>query len=171
MTQQLLDLINSQEHNLFVFDFDGTLVEAKYGKNSILQCRDDDTELLKLSLSTNVYEHSKSLQLTKDLVYVLKDKNYDVKILTRIHNGIEMLQKSNFVKGNYKCLNANTDVIGVFHEDDKLTVLKFYEEQYDNIIYIDDTLATLIKMEESGLVSNLHCFHVSSVYVEDKESQ
>ena len=58
MTQQLLDLINSQEHNLFVFDFDGTLVEAKYGKNSILQCRDDDTELLKLSLSTNVYEHS-----------------------------------------------------------------------------------------------------------------
>ena len=169
MNKQLEEL-TLDNNVLFVFDFDGTLTEAKFTENGILGCINTDEHLLRRELEYSVYENLKPIPEMQKLVTKLHETGHDIKILTQIHNGIEVLRKASFIQRNFQAIDPNKDLIGVIAPEHKTIALSFFCDRYKKIVYIDDTLSTLINLDEHRLktvstLDNLYCFHTSSIFI------
>lgn len=167
MNKKISKLAVSNKNVLFVFDFDGTMLEAKYGKENILGCDSDDGSVLKRDLEKNAYDGVKPLKKVQVLVELLSQNNKTVKVLTKIHNGIEVLNKIDYLNREYPTITKR-DFIGVIEYEHKGVVLDYYSNIYDDVVYIDDHLDTLIQIENNfANKKNIHCFHISSLFIDN----
>lgn len=166
MNNQIQELIVSPKKVLFIFDFDGTMLEAKYGDNTILGCPNNDEEVLKRDLEKCVYDDVKPLRKVQEMVKEIYGNNKSVKVLSRIHNGIEVLNKMKYLYKTYPQIKIE-DFIGVIEYNHKEVVLEHFSKIYDEVVYIDDNLEVLIQMENNLLeINNIRYFHVSSIFLD-----
>ena len=166
MNPKIQELIASEEKILFIFDFDGTMLEAQYGENTILGCKDDDSETLKRDLEGSAYDNVKPLKRVQKMVRDIYGNNKSVKVLTKIHNSIEVLHKMKYLHHNYPQIKID-DFIGVTQYEQKATVLEYYSKKYDRVVYIDDYLEFILTLEDMFEdIDNIKCFHVSSLFID-----
>lgn len=154
------------DNTLFIFDFDGTLIECRYGSGHlcILGVINEDANLLIRDLTKNVYKEKSPIAPIYKIVEKINNSGRGIKVLTQIHNGMELMHKMEWVE--YHDICEGKDVIGVINSNDKLAVLEFYCKKYDNVVYIDDNVAALILFEEhmkSYGINNCNFYHVSSL--------
>lgn len=97
MNQEIKNLIKPRQRILFIFDFDGTTLEAKYGKDTILGCSNNDIAILERDLKMCVYNNMKPLSVIQNVVKQIYEYNKSVKVLSRIHNGIDVLNKMKYL--------------------------------------------------------------------------
>ncbi|MBE6138810.1 MAG: hypothetical protein E7173_03610 [Firmicutes bacterium] len=166
MNQQIDELIHSKENVLFIFDFDGTMIEAKYDENTVLGCKNQACDALRRNLQVDVYEKTKPLKRTQDMVRTIYLNNKKAKVLSKVSDSIEVLNKMKHLHNNYPQIRID-DFIGVTEYEQKAVVLEYYSQIYDKVVYIDDYLDFLLKLEDTLTdINNIKYFHISSLFLD-----
>lgn len=167
MNKKISNLAVSKKNVLFLFDFDGTLLEAKYDKDTILGCSNDECDVLKRDLEKNIYVGVKPIKKIQILIDLLNQNNKSVKVLSKIHNSMQVLNKIEYLNKEYPSISKN-DFIGVVEYEHKTAILEYYSNIYDEVVYIDDHLDTLIQIENNlANKNNINCFHISSLFIDN----
>lgn len=88
--------------------------------------------------------------------------------MTKISNGIEVLNKMKYLYRNYPEIKVG-DLVGVINYEHKEVVLRYYATKYDKVVYVDDYLDFLIQLEDNfNDIDNIKCFHVSSLFIDNE---
>mgnify|MGYP003411150948 CR=1 FL=1 len=155
----MLKSLLEDEDVVKIFDLDGTLSEARWG-DVYLNGRHEVNELRGLvkHLEEDKYATMMPTRYGIDAVAMSRGK---IIIITRINDGIELSQKQSFVKRAYPVINT-VDVIGVKSFQERSFILKNMLK-YDSIVYIDDSLENLVKLENK--LDGIHLYHTSSLAV------
>ena len=162
MREELKTLI--EMNSTFVFDMDGTITEASFREDKFgVWCPSDNIDKLKRDIKYDVYKNIKVMKCTYDFIReIMADDNANViKVLTLAWNGREVMNKARCLDRIFNCNFSEDNLIAVNNEEDKLAVLKDTDNG-ENVVYIDDNLSTLIKLEEMN-IPGLTCLHVSSL--------
>ena len=142
-----------------VFDLDGTLSEARWGdvylNGSQSGC---NLEVLARQLEEDKYATMLPTRYGVDAIAMSKGR---IVVITKISNGIELSQKQSFIKRIYPVISL-VDVIGVKSLKERASILEDMAI-YDNIVYIDDSLENLVKLENK--LDGIHLYHTSSLAV------
>lgn len=156
---QMLRTLLEDEDVVKIFDMDGTLSEARWG-DVYLNGSHEVNELKGLAkhLEEDKYATIMPTRYGIDAVAMSRGK---IIIITRINDGIELSQKQSFVRRTYPVINT-VDVIGVKSFQERLVILKNMLK-YDDIVYIDDSLENLVKLENK--LDGIHLYHTSSLAV------
>lgn len=154
-----------QKGLLFVFDMDGVITEARWGKDSVLSPVGADLKITN-HLEKDFYKKVKHVQPITKLIKGLDDDC--VRVLSKVSNSVESIQK-------IKCLNkifkrSSTDwFVGAKDDSEKLEVLIYWAQQFKGVVYVDDNLESLIFLETEIAkrgIEEIKLFHVSSLFVE-----
>lgn len=151
---------------ILVFDMDGTLTEPWYGEKSPIFYQDEKDTVLR-SLISNTYEYVKPLPYVEKFLESC-NKYYkgkvQFKVLTRIMNGKEYMDKVKYIKKTFP--NTNFEVYGAISEDDKIIYLESLGTN-SKVIYFDDTVATICKANQVDNVFGVHSTSMLMHSIED----
>lgn len=155
----MLKSLLEDEDVVKIFDLDGTLSEARWG-DVYLNGRHEVNELRGLAkhLEEDKYATMMPTRYGIDAVAMSRGK---IIIITRINDGIELSQKQSFIERTYPVINT-VDVIGVKSFQERSFILKNMLK-YDSIVYIDDSLENLVKLENK--LDGIYLYHTSSLAV------
>ena len=155
----MLKSLLEDEDVVKVFDLDGTLSEARWG-DVYLSGRHEVNELKGLAkhLEEDKYATIMPTRYGIDAVAMSRGK---IIIITRVSDGVELSQKQSFIKRAYPVINT-VDVIGVKSFQERMFILKNMLK-YDSIVYIDDSLENLVKLENK--LDGIYLYHTSSLAV------
>ena len=150
-------ILNGLKGHIVVFDFDGTLTEFRYAKESLLPCRDD--EVYEYSKENNIYANARMLETMKYIIANLdKEKVF---VLTRTETTL-IDKKNEAILNNFEINPEN-----IFHVQDannKLAVLRNLHKRFnENIIFVEDTFKTILNAEEA--MSFVKGIHISSFLI------
>ncbi len=157
---------------IYVFDFDGTLAKATFTdvKGKVMDIPNTADELAYRDCCKNVYENNGGIKVIIEYVKKLVDSDNTVVVLTKINDTLEFDYKKAWLKqqfGRPVDYNSNFYAVGVGTLEGKCGVLTYLLEK-DNIIYFDDSLECLLKLEsyiDKLLFSNEAQFiHTSVLY-------
>lgn len=136
-------LTNGLKNHIVVFDFDGTMTDFRYAKESLLPCRDD--EIFEYSKTKNIYENARMLETVKYIIDNLDTEK--VFVLTRTET--TLIEKKNIAILE----NFNIKAEHIYHVQDannKLAILrKLHNEFNENIVFVEDTFKTILNAEEA----------------------
>lgn len=159
-SKEFRDKESIRDNKILVLDFEGTMVEARFAEKYI---KSIDTAIpLVESLSRNVYAGLKPLKCMQELVELAFEYEWDIKVVTRINTGIDVLQIQQYLRENYPLIKE-TNLIGVVKEEQISQTLRFLKKEAF-MIYVDDNLERCIFLEEALGRTDFFSFHVSSVY-------
>ena len=150
-------IIKSLENKIVVFDFDGTLTELKYDSNRLLPCNQNDIEDYSIKHNT-IYNRLRVLKTMQYIMARLSSKNIYVLTTTTpsLIRGKQIAIMDNFPNIEYD------NVIHVFKDDVKVAELeKIVKNHCKEVVYIDDNLYTLLKVEET--LEHVTGIHISSL--------
>lgn len=138
---------------IVVFDFDGTMDEFYYNKEtkSLLPCKDKD--VYEYSKTHNIYNDARMLESVKFIINNLNNKN--VFVLTRTEETL-IDKKNEVILKNFNILPEN--IIHVQKAENKLEELsKLHDRFKTNIIFVEDTFKTILNAEETfKFVKGIH---------------
>lgn len=159
---EMLSKDKNSNKTVFVFDFDGTLAEARWCIGGLSEHTRVPDGLLTVHLMKNPYDNLKFIPSMTTLVQNLYNNGKNVRVLTHIHSGIEQMRKVDLLKDQFEKFNPY-DCMGVVAQEHKLNVLAHLSTQFETVIYVDDDLQFLFKVEKE--LPNIKCFHTSSMFV------
>ena len=150
-------ILEGLKGHIVVFDFDGTMTEFRYAKESLLPCRDD--EVYEYSMTHNIYANARMLETMKYIIANLDRER--VFVLTRTETTL-IDKKNEAILKNFE-INAEN----IFHVQDannKLAVLRnLHNEFNENIVFVEDTFKTILNAEEA--MSFVKGIHISSFLI------
>lgn len=156
--RRIFDLITLLRNNVAVFDFDGTLTEAHYTQDRILPCRDDDIQ--EYCKTHNLYEN---VRIPETMQYIINGLDPEkVYILTVSQESVEQNKLEAIHKGFPTIKDSH--VIQVPDSAFKMLALEIIKSKHNqNIVFVEDTLKTLLTAEETfDFVKGVH---ISSLLV------
>lgn len=161
---------------IYLFDIDGTICEGWYGKQSPMYYKDEIDAAMR-AFSSDCYEYTKPLpQAINFITKLRKERETGTKIkigvLSLIHSSREWEQKKAFVNRNFLYdLNSygNTSLplfdadmfFGAISQDDKYCQMKRMMDIHNsNIIYFDDNMEFLIRIQQKEMSKNTVRNHI-----------
>ena len=154
------EFLENVENKLYVFDWDGTLTEFKYGGKKLLPCRDDQVADYSRK-GRNIYKNARVLECMKYLINKLPEKQ--VYILTRTELPlIDMKEKC--IYKHYPFLEKlEGHVIHVQDSNNKLNEIeKLHETTGKEVVFVEDTFKTILNAEELIPACMDENYHISS---------
>lgn len=146
-----------------VFDYDGVLFEVRWHKDRINMPNETDEKLLEEhKAGKNLY--TTPIRSIQDFINSLNNRLF---VLSHMHNEIEFNFKKSQIGIHYPKIPVE-NVICAFSTEDKKKHLKKIIDEFGEIVFINDALETLIFIENE-LYERCHCFHVSSLYVDQDD--
>ena len=161
MNAKLCELLNEKEKSLFIFDIDGVMYEAFFGKHYLSV--NSDSVLRHYLKGNDVYSDIRPIKISHDLVKTIDKSKHNFLFLTRMLSSMDYMQKINKLENDLDFVEGK-DIIGVVSEKDKIEVIRFYSKLYKNVVYIDDNLETALQVDSLSEL-NVYGFHVSSLFV------
>lgn len=154
-------IVRQLKGKIVVFDFDGTMTEFRYAKNSLLPCRDD--EIFEYSKSNNIYVNARMLAVVQYVIGRLNPDN--VFVLTRTETTL-IEKKNNSIYENYPTIKKE-NIYHVQLAEQKLDVLKSLLDRFGtDIIFVEDSFKTILNAEEAMPAKNgkpgIKGMHISS---------
>jgi 5'(3')-deoxyribonucleotidase len=157
--RKVLDLISLCKYKVVVFDFDGTLTEFKYDKDTLLPCKDDNIN--QYFESNNFYENCQVLKTMQFVLDILYPFGADDAYILSVSQPNVCASKLERIKKDFPIFREE-NIYQVRTADEKLAVLKMLHEKHGrDIVFIEDTAKTLLNAEEK--FSFVHGYHISSL--------
>ena len=160
MNKYLQELMKSSETPI-VFDYDGTLFEARWFVKQISIMENTDEALLK-AMEDEECLYSEPIAYMRNFVSHRTNTN-NLFALSHIHNVIEFEFKCEQLHTYYPKLSK---LYWAKSAEDKIKHLEEIYEKYGEFIYIDDNLENLLDFERHfNNPEKCHFFHTSSIFV------
>ena len=154
------ELLEDVENKLYVFDWDGTLTEFKYGGKRLLPCPDHQVADYSAK-GNNIYKDARVLECMKYLISKLPENQ--VYILTRTETTLIEMKEECIFKHYPFLQNLEGHVIHVQDSNNKLNVIeKLHNATGKEVVFVEDTFKTILNAEE--MIPNCmgEDYHISS---------
>jgi hypothetical protein len=157
--RNILHLISLCKNKVVVFDFDGTLTEFKYDKNTLLPCKDVDIN--EYFRSNNFYTNCRTLKTMQFILETLSPLNADEVYVLSVSQPNVCKPKLEKIKKDFSIF-IEENIYQVRTTDEKLSILEMLHKKHNKeIVFIEDTAKTLLNAEEC--FPFVYGYHISSL--------